>query len=197
MPGAGDAVSRACWCWCWCWSWEDSCGGVSVMTTILRRRVAPHHRGNPWFSPARERPRSGSGQVSYSWLPGRALCDDVATMTTPAPPRLTTPPKAFRSTDERMLGGVAAGLARHLHVDVMVVRGAFVLLALFGGVGVAAYAGLWLILPADTHLEEGPPGLEAATRQGKRQGRGRRLEDVGPLVALAAVAIGVVVLLRS
>src|SRR4051794_16170150 len=176
------------------------------MTTILCPPPPFHHRGNPWFPPLRAPGRSGSGQGAHSWLSRRALCDDEVTMTAPTTPtapttratsRLTGPPKAFRSSDDRLLGGVATGLARHLHVDVMVVRGAFVLLALFGGFGVAAYAGLWLILPADTHLEEGTPGLEAATRQGKRQGRGRRLEDVGPLVALAAVAIGVVVLLRS
>jgi signal transduction histidine kinase/phage shock protein PspC (stress-responsive transcriptional regulator) len=106
-------------------------------------------------------------------------------------------PKAFRSTDERLLGGVAAGLAHHLRVDVTVVRGAFVLGAVFGGFGVALYAGLWLILPSDSHLERSTPGLEAATRQGKRRGPARRLEDVGPLVALTAVGIGIVVLARS
>jgi signal transduction histidine kinase/phage shock protein PspC (stress-responsive transcriptional regulator) len=117
--------------------------------------------------------------------------------TTQGSPHLTEPPKAFRSTDDRLLGGVAVGLARHLGADLTMVRGAFVLLSLLGGFGIALYAGLWLILPAGTHLEVAAPGLEAATRQGKRQGRGRRLEDVGPLVALAAVAIGLVVLMHG
>ena len=122
-------------------------------------------------------------------------------MTTDAPTTgsgpATRPRKAFRSTDERLLGGVAAGLARHLGVEVVYVRAAFLLLAALGGFGVAAYAGLWLILPSGAHLDETAPGLDAATRQGKRPGRTRRLEDVGPLVALAAVAIGVVVLAQS
>jgi signal transduction histidine kinase/phage shock protein PspC (stress-responsive transcriptional regulator) len=102
--------------------------------------------------------------------------------------------KAFRSTDERLLGGVAAGVAQHLGVDTFPVRAAFVVLAVLGGFGVAVYAGLWLVLPTDTHLEQTTPGLEAATRQGKRPGRQRRLQDVGPLVAVAAVAIGLAVL---
>ena len=113
-------------------------------------------------------------------------------MSTPAP----TPRKAFRSSDERLLGGVASGLARHLGVRTVYVRAAFLVCATFG-FGVAAYAGLWLVLPIDTHLDHASPGLEAATRQGKRPRRARRLEDVGPLVALAAIAVGVAVLARS
>jgi signal transduction histidine kinase/phage shock protein PspC (stress-responsive transcriptional regulator) len=116
-------------------------------------------------------------------------------MSTDAPTTSRGPRKAFRSTDERLLGGVAAGLAQHLGVDVLHVRVAFLLASAVGGFGAALYAGLWLILPTDTHLEQSTPGLEAATRQGKRRpGRGRRLEDVGLLVALGTVAIGVAVL---
>src|SRR6476620_4909959 len=113
-----------------------------------------------------------------------------STTTSPTP----APRKAFRSTDDRLLGGVAAGLAVPLGVDVIYVRAAFLLSAALGGFGAAAYAGLWLVLPTDTHLEISTPGLEAATRQGKRPGRSRRLEDVGLLVAFGAVAIGIAVL---
>jgi signal transduction histidine kinase/phage shock protein PspC (stress-responsive transcriptional regulator) len=107
------------------------------------------------------------------------------------------PRRATRSTDARLLGGVAAGLAEHLGLDVLLVRAAFLLTTIFGGLGVAMYAALWMILPVDRHLDEGAPGLDAATRQGKRQGRATRLEEVGPLVALAAVALGIVVLART
>jgi phage shock protein PspC (stress-responsive transcriptional regulator) len=48
-----------------------------------------------------------------------------------------------------MLGGVAAGLARHLEVDVVWVRLAFVLTAIFGsGLGLVAYLAAWVIIPA-------------------------------------------------
>jgi signal transduction histidine kinase/phage shock protein PspC (stress-responsive transcriptional regulator) len=89
---------------------------------------------------------------------------------------------------------VAAGLAEHLGVDALRVRAAFVVLTVVGGFGLVAYAGLWLVLPTDTHLERASPGLEAATRQGKRPARQRRLQDVGPLVAIGAVALGIVFL---
>jgi signal transduction histidine kinase/phage shock protein PspC (stress-responsive transcriptional regulator) len=107
------------------------------------------------------------------------------------------PRKSYRSSDERILGGVAAGLAHHLGVEVLYVRIAFLLLAVLGGFGAALYAGLWLILPTDAHLEQDSPGLEAASRQGKRPRRTRRLEDVGPLVAIGAVALGLAVLART
>ncbi|HET6625633.1 MAG TPA: PspC domain-containing protein [Nocardioidaceae bacterium] len=110
----------------------------------------------------------------------------------PAPVR-----RATRSSEERLLGGVAAGLAAHLGVDVMIVRAFFLVSAVLGGLGVAMYAGLWMVLRTDARFEEATPGLEAASRQGKRPRRARRLEDVGPLVALAAVALGVVVLLQG
>jgi signal transduction histidine kinase len=105
--------------------------------------------------------------------------------------------RAVRRTEGRILGGVAAGLADHLGVDVMLVRAAFVLSCLLGGLGLAMYAGLWMILPSDARFIESAPGIEAATRQGKRPARVSRLEDGGWLVALGAVALGVVVLAQS
>ncbi len=122
-----------------------------------------------------------------------ALCDDWPTMSETV---ITNrePRRATRSLDDRFLGGVAAGLAAHLGVDVVLVRAAFLLATLLGGFGAVLYAGLWIVLPAGSHLQEQAPGLEAATRQGKRPGRARRLQDVGPLVALAAFLIGLAVL---
>jgi signal transduction histidine kinase/phage shock protein PspC (stress-responsive transcriptional regulator) len=118
-------------------------------------------------------------------------------MSTDAPPT-AGPRKAYRSSDERLLGGVAAGLAQHLGVERVYVRVAFLVMAAVGGFGVALYAGLWLILPTDGHLEQASPGLEAASRQGKRPHRvRRRLEDVGPLVAIGAIALGVAALVQS
>jgi hypothetical protein len=85
---------------------------------------------------------------------------------------------------------------RHLGVDVMLVA-ALAAASAPGRLGVAVYAGLWMILPTDALFAAAAPGLEAASRQGRRPTTASRLEDVGPLVALAAVALGVVVLVQS
>ena len=105
--------------------------------------------------------------------------------------------RATRDTQAPILGGVAAGLARHLGLPVLWVRTGFVLAACLGGFGVVFYAALWVLLPSDAHFETGAPGIESATRGGRRPGRIRRLGDVGPAIALAALGIGAVLLLQA
>src|SRR6478736_1620201 len=105
--------------------------------------------------------------------------------------------RATRDAQEPIIGGVAAGLARHLAVPVLWVRAAFVLTALLGGLGVALYAGLWLVLPSDSRFETEAPGLESASRGGLRPGRMRRLGDMGPAIALAALAFGGVLVVEA
>ena len=86
------------------------------------------------------------------------------------------PRRAYRSTDEKLLAGVAAGLAAHLSVPVNYVRLFFLVSSAFSGLGIILYGGLWLYLPLDTHQQdEAAPGIEAATRQGKRPGRVPRI----------------------
>ena len=55
----------------------------------------------------------------------------------------------LRSKDDRMLWGVAGGLAEHLNVDATLVRIGFVIVTLFGGAGLLAYLVLAVALPED------------------------------------------------
>ena len=48
-----------------------------------------------------------------------------------------------------MLGGVAAGIARYLRVDVTVVRIVFAVLAIMGGAGIPIYLAGWLLIPEE------------------------------------------------
>src|SRR5215468_1216918 len=54
-----------------------------------------------------------------------------------------------RSADDKMLGGVAGGIARYLGADVTLVRVIIAALALLNGVGVALYVAAWLLIPED------------------------------------------------
>lgn len=54
-----------------------------------------------------------------------------------------------RSVDDRKVAGVAGGLARHLDVDPLLLRVAFVVLAFFGGAGLLLYGACWLLVPED------------------------------------------------
>jgi len=54
-----------------------------------------------------------------------------------------------RSGDDRMLAGVAGGIARYLNADVTLVRVIISVLALFTGAGAALYIAAWLLIPAD------------------------------------------------
>ena len=54
-----------------------------------------------------------------------------------------------RSGDDKMLAGVAGGIARYLNADVTLVRVIIAALALFTGAGVALYIAAWLLIPAD------------------------------------------------
>jgi phage shock protein PspC (stress-responsive transcriptional regulator) len=54
-----------------------------------------------------------------------------------------------RSTDDRMLAGVAGGIARYLNVDATLVRIGIAALILLTGAGAALYIAAWLLIPAD------------------------------------------------
>jgi phage shock protein PspC (stress-responsive transcriptional regulator) len=54
-----------------------------------------------------------------------------------------------RSADDKMLAGVAGGIARYLNSDVTLVRVIIAALALCTGAGAALYLAAWLLIPAD------------------------------------------------
>lgn len=54
-----------------------------------------------------------------------------------------------RPVHGRMLGGVAAGIARYLDVDVNVIRILFAVLTLIGGAAVPVYLAAWVLIPED------------------------------------------------
>ncbi len=84
-----------------------------------------------------------------------------------------------RSVTDRHIAGVAGGLARHLDVDVIIVRVALVVGAFFGGAGLLLYIGAWLLVPEEGTDDE-PLGLD-------QRSRSLALAGVGVLALICAV----------
>lgn len=57
------------------------------------------------------------------------------------------PVRVRRSTSDKVIAGVAGGLGRYLGIDPVILRIAFVLLALSGGSGVLLYVIAWIAMP--------------------------------------------------
>lgn len=55
--------------------------------------------------------------------------------------------RLYKSQYDRMIGGVAGGIAEYLKVDTTIIRIAFVLMSLFGGTGLIIYIAGLLIMP--------------------------------------------------
>jgi phage shock protein PspC (stress-responsive transcriptional regulator) len=75
---------------------------------------------------------------------GQAISVDIKTnQKSQEEPRLLR-----RSVEGRMLGGVAAGLAKHFALDVTLVR-IVVAVSFLSGAGVAIYVAAWLLIPEE------------------------------------------------
>ncbi len=61
----------------------------------------------------------------------------------------TTTSGLHRGGPERMIAGVAAGLADYFDIDPTLVRVGFVALSLLGGLAVPLYLAGWLLIPAE------------------------------------------------
>ena len=72
-------------------------------------------------------------------------------------------PGIVRQSNGRWFAGVAAGVARWLGVDPLVVRAGFILFSIFFGMGLALYLVLWLLMPD----ERGEIHVERALKHGE------------------------------
>jgi phage shock protein PspC (stress-responsive transcriptional regulator) len=119
-----------------------------------------------------------------------------------------------RPWDGRLVAGVCAGLADRFDIDPTLIRLALLLLLFAHGLGLVAYAGLWLVLPPPggggrplgevvyANVTGFPGELETAVRRAgaalDRGGRGGVQAALGRRsVALALITGGAVLLLWS
>ncbi len=67
--------------------------------------------------------------------------------------------KLYRSCSDKMLGGVAGGLAEYFEVDSVLMRLIFLLLIL-AGAGILVYLLAWIIIPLDPKCESDKSGAD-------------------------------------
>ena len=87
-----------------------------------------------------------------------------------------------RSRSDRIVAGVAAGIAERLRIDPVVIRLAFVVLAFAGGLGIVVYLLAWLIVPDTDPSADRPDGSATGVRQ---------------IVSVGLIVAGVMVLSRK
>ncbi|WP_198318249.1 PspC domain-containing protein [Arthrobacter sp. YN] len=69
--------------------------------------------------------------------------------------------QGIRRGPDRWIGGVASGVAHRFGIDPLIVRGIFIVLAVFAGVGVLLYGIAWALLPEPDgriHVQEAAAG---------------------------------------
>lgn len=71
--------------------------------------------------------------------------------------------RIYRLRTDRVLAGVASGVARHFKTDPVLIRVIFVALGLVGGGGLLAYIILWAIIPEEPYLNFDSPVNESAS----------------------------------
>ncbi|MCZ2822425.1 PspC domain-containing protein [Modestobacter sp. VKM Ac-2977] len=107
----------------------------------------------------------------------------------PPPPGPVARPPLRRSRTDRVIGGVAGGLADYTGVDALLWRVGAIALTLAGGSGLIIYVLLWLLMPAAPAAPPGQPGVPDQARTGPRS------PVPGVTVAALLIIAGIAVLL--
>ncbi len=108
------------------------------------------------------------------------------------PPGPALRPRLQRSRSDKVLGGVAGGLAEYTGIDVLLWRVGVIALTLAGGTGVLVYALLWLLTPA---APVDPNAPVSAKRM--RQHSGPRSPVPTATIATTLITLGVLALVSQ
>ena len=112
----------------------------------------------------------------------------------PQVPPQTQYRRLYRSETDRVLGGVAGGMAEYFAWDPNLVRLLWAITILFGGVGFLLYLVLWLVVPTYSRVYGVPqqPGTPTAVPPAARPGGGASTAALvigGFLVVVGALAL--------
>jgi phage shock protein C len=85
----------------------------------------------------------------------------------PAPPGAPAPRTVRRSRGDRVIAGVCGGLGRYLAIDPVLLRVAFIILALANGLGLIAYVVAWVAIPEEGADQPADPAPEPRRETGR------------------------------
>lgn len=113
---------------------------------------------------------------------------------------METTDRLYRSTTDKVIGGVCGGLGTYLNLDPVVVRILFVLLAVFGGSGVLVYIILWIVIPEQkytfgTKVGEEEIGINVNPGVGADPIVSDRRKNSSLIAGIALIAFGLLFLL--
>ncbi|MBB3678134.1 PspC domain-containing protein [Modestobacter versicolor] len=125
--------------------------------------------------------------------PPPAADQPVGAWPPPPPPPPSAPPRQQlrRSRSDKVIGGVAGGLAEYTGVDALLWRVGAIALTLAGGSGLVIYVLLWLLMPAGPQVQPGEPAAVERPRTGPRS------PVPGITVAALLIVAGIGVLLTQ
>ena len=109
------------------------------------------------------------------------MADSEPTAPRPEPER---PRVLRRSKEDRVIAGVCAGLGRYLGIDPVLLRIAFVVLAIAGGGGILLYVVSWILIP------------EQGENENLGTVRPSNVDSTRLVVGGALIAIGTILLLN-
>lgn len=92
-------------------------------------------------------------QCGYELADDHRFCPQCAMPTATVAPRPAGPPKRLvRPMREKVVGGVCAGFADYLNIELTLMRIIWLTVAVFTGVGFIAYVICWIVMPRDYEL---------------------------------------------
>lgn len=102
--------------------------------------------------------------------------------------------KLYRSRKEKMIGGVAGGLAEYFEIDPTLVRIIFIVSLFLGGSGILAYIILWILVPEEPYVMSSNETQEKTADQNAKEDsqykdayeeqRGRRRNVLGAILII-------------
>lgn len=110
--------------------------------------------------------------------------------------------RLYRSESNKVIAGVAGGLAEIAEIDATLIRIGFLLLFVFGGSGLLIYIILWLVMPSKSDLgtksedviRKNADEMKTSAEVMAKRAKG---SDARSLIGLAIVFMGVVFLLQN